>query len=287
MGYLGPITDALPEIPSTFEVLTDTRPNDTTLPPFMVSTTRGFLPRAHPVVHLPSDFDALTKILESMPIFQADGTPGLLASGKLGPTVDTDLPDLSAAVEKYSDDLPLQNALYRDYSFLASAYLLEPCHLRFLAGEEYGLGRDRLPKQISLPLSICAKISGFKPFMEYAGSYALYNYRLEDPQGGMEYDNLRLIRAFEKGLDPKSSEAGFVLVHVEMVKESGGLVSGALEALEGVEKNDRDLFEGGMAQVVGAMEKVNNTMERKYRYPAEEEKRDANVSRYVGKVEAE
>ena len=51
--------------------------------------------------------------------------------------------------------------------------------------------------------------------MEYAGSYALYNYRLEDPAKGLEYSNLRLIRAFEHGLDPSSSEAGFVLVHVD------------------------------------------------------------------------
>ena len=51
--------------------------------------------------------------------------------------------------------------------------------------------------------------------MEYAGSYALFNYRLEDPDRGLEYDNLRLIRAFEHGLDPSSSEAGFVLVPVD------------------------------------------------------------------------
>jgi len=49
--------------------------------------------------------------------------------------------------------------------------------------------------------------AGFKPFMEYAGSYALFNYRLEDPSRGLEYDNLRLIRAFEHGLDPKLDES--------------------------------------------------------------------------------
>jgi len=38
--------------------------------------------------------------------------------------------------------------------------------------------------------------AGFKPFMEYAGSYALFNYRLQDPALGLEYSNLRLIRAF-------------------------------------------------------------------------------------------
>lgn len=261
---LGPIKDALPEVPSTFDILDDPRSDDKTLPPFMVSTTRGFLPRAHPVVHLPSEFDQLTSILERMPLVTADGSRGLLMDGKLGDTVLNELPDLSPAVTKYSDDLPLQNALYRDYSFLASAYLLEPCHLRFMEGKEYGLGRDHLPRQISMPLSICAKISGFKPFMEYAGSYALYNYRLDNPDGEMDYDNLRLIRAFEKGLDPKSSEAGFVLIHVEMVKHSGGLVEGALKALEGVKEKDREVFEEGMGQVVMAMKKVNGVMERKF-----------------------
>lgn len=62
--------------------------------------------------------------------------------------------------------------------------------------------------------------------MEYASSYALYNWRLEDPGRGMEYANLRLIRAFECGLDPGSSEAGFVLTHVDMVRFSGGVVTG-------------------------------------------------------------
>lgn len=61
-----------------------------------------------------------------MPIKTADGSPGLLASCTLGEAVKT-LPDLSWAIEKHRDDLPLMNAIYRDYSFLASAYLLEPC----------------------------------------------------------------------------------------------------------------------------------------------------------------
>lgn len=50
------------------------------------------------------------------------------------------------------------NALYRDYSFLASAYLLEPCHERFVRGEGYGLARDRLPRSISLPIARCADL---------------------------------------------------------------------------------------------------------------------------------
>jgi indoleamine 2,3-dioxygenase len=106
--------------------------------------------------------------------------------------------------------------------------------------------------------------AGFKPFMEYAGSYALFNYRLQDPKRGLEYDNLRLIRAFEHGLDPKSSEAGFVLVHVDMVQNSGPLVDGVVSALEACEHNDREAFNTGMEKVVISMTKVNKVMESEY-----------------------
>lgn len=97
--------------------------------------------------------------------------------------------------------------------------------------------------------------------MEYAGSYALFNYRLQDPTKGLEYDNLRLIRAFEHGLDPKSSEAGFVLVHVDMVRNSGPLVDGVVSALSACESNDRDAFDDSLHKVVESMTKVNKVME--------------------------
>jgi indoleamine 2,3-dioxygenase len=97
--------------------------------------------------------------------------------------------------------------------------------------------------------------------MEYAGSYALFNYRLEDPSQGLEYDNLRLIRAFEHGLDPKSSEAGFVLVHIDMVRNSGPLVDGVMTALDACEHNDRQAFDISMRNIVSSMTKVNNVMD--------------------------
>ena len=142
----------------SFEVLRDTRPDDTSLPAFMVSTTRGFLPRQNPIVGLPKEFDVLESILTRMPIKTLDGTPGLLGTFTFGETVLSELPDLTHEIEKYRDNLPLMNALYRDYSFLASAYLLEPCHERFTKGEGYGLGRQTLPSVIALPISRCAEL---------------------------------------------------------------------------------------------------------------------------------
>jgi indoleamine 2,3-dioxygenase len=100
--------------------------------------------------------------------------------------------------------------------------------------------------------------------MEYAGSYALFNYCLEDPTKGLEYDNLRLIRAFEAGLDPTSSEAGFVLVHIAMVKESGALVKGAANMLNGCAARDREHFNDGLKTLVGGLSKVNAVMNSKF-----------------------
>ena len=106
---------------------------------------------------------------------------------------------------------------------------------------------------------------GFKPFMEYAGSYALFNYRLEDPALGLEYSNLRLIRAFERGLDATSSEAGFVLVHVNMVKHSGKLVQGTMEALDACKADSREDFNAGLRKVVNSMKSVNKVMNSRCR----------------------
>jgi len=77
----------------------------------------------------------------------------------------------------------------------------------------------------------------------------------------LEYDNIALIRAFEHGLDRTSSEAGFVLVHVDMVRHSGGLVRGVLKALQGVESDDRVLFDDGLEETLDALRKVNKTMD--------------------------
>ena len=142
-----------------FVVLDDPQPDNNSLPAFMVSITRGFLPRADPPVSLPAPaFSKVESLLQRMPVVTLDGTPGLLASGSLGDAVLAELPDLTDEVDKVRDNLPLVNALYRDYAFLASAYLLEPCHERFVRGEEYGLARDRLPRQIARPIARCAEM---------------------------------------------------------------------------------------------------------------------------------
>lgn len=96
----------------------------------------------------------------------------------------------------------------------------------------------------------------------------MYNFRLHDEARGLDYDNLRLIRAFECGHDPLSSEAGFMLVHVDMVKNSGPLVSGTMAALSALADDAatdattrRRAFNEGLRTVLGGMQRVNDVME--------------------------
>ncbi len=151
MGSVDPSSDG-------FQLLQDTRPDDMSMPAFMVSTTRGFLPRMNPIETLPPEFDILESILQRMPVKTLSGEPGLLAHSKLGDVVSAELPDLTEFVDKHQHNLPLMNALYRDYSFLASAYLLEPCHERFMRGESYGLARQVLPANVARPIARCAAL---------------------------------------------------------------------------------------------------------------------------------
>jgi indoleamine 2,3-dioxygenase len=139
---------------------------------------------------------------------------------------------------------------------------ISQCHSALLPKRKQCLGRPNNLATSITDIDVDHQYSaGFKPFMEYAGSYALYNYRLEDPNLGLDtYSNLRLIRAFELGLDPTSSEAGFVLIHVAMVRHSGELVAGAMKTLKACEEGNRYAFDEGMSEVVGAMTKVNKVM---------------------------
>ncbi|KAK2787465.1 hypothetical protein FQN52_007183 [Onygenales sp. PD_12] len=245
------------------------------LDPFTVTTSNGFLPVVTPNSYLPNVFQPLGSLLSRLPVAKHDGSPGLLATYGLGPAVLEELPDLTDEVNKLvtedgKPDLFMITAIFRDYSFLCSAYLLEPCWERWSKDHEagYGLGREVLPRSIARPLYRCAELVArldIPPFMSYAASYALYNYTLDNPSQGLEYSNMRLVRAFEKGLNPKSSEAGFILTHVDMVKESGALVSGAIRILDTLEKGqgarDRQEVNDGFREILRGMERVENCME--------------------------
>ena len=152
------------------------------------------MPRNKPLRVLPPRFADVESLLQRMPITREDGTPGLLASGQFGPAVLKELK--THAVDDVADPV-LVTALLRDYMFLASAYLLEPCHLGIVASGTYAEGRDHLPPAIAVPLeALGKKVRGY-PFLDYAHGYALNNwYRVDESKPLTDWTNLRLIRQF-------------------------------------------------------------------------------------------
>lgn len=202
---------------------------------FTLSSHRGFLPREDPITELPQKYKKLDNILKSMPINLPNGDKGLLANGDLGPLIDSGyLPMYD--VSNVEDSHELQ-ALFRDYAFLTSAYLLEPCDLQYRQDKTYGLGRSKIPACISVPFKQVADKLGNRPFMEYAQGYVLYNFRRIDKNRGMDIDNLDMIRKFHGGKD----ETGFTQVHVNLVQHTGEIVRHVNEGLENVvNRNSQD-----------------------------------------------
>ena len=136
------------------------------LDPFTITVHNGFMPLRTPTVDLPKVFDPIIRLAEDMPVVKLDGYPGLLAKYQLGPTIDLSdaLPDLTNEIDNLvtkdgKPDLALVTAVFRDYAFVASAYLLEPCYERWSKDlQGYGLGRERLPRQIAGPLVKTAEL---------------------------------------------------------------------------------------------------------------------------------
>ncbi|KAI9597205.1 hypothetical protein BDF19DRAFT_436193 [Syncephalis fuscata] len=220
---------------------------------FVVNDYNGFLPRQDPLVRLPKEYVSLENLLQRMSIKQPDGSPGLLEDNGFGNAVLKEFPEYD--VTRVTDTRIL-SALYRDLTFAASAYLLEPCDVQFRKTGEYGLGRDVLPRQIAVPLSAVAQKIGARPFMEYALSYALYNYRRVDPLRPLDYKNLKLIRTFSGNQD----EHGFILVHVAMVRYSNALVAACIRSLDAVETKDRKAFDSAMKDVRSIYNEIIGTL---------------------------
>lgn len=135
------------------------------LDPFTITTSTGFLPYATAPVDLPQPFQPLLSLVNRLPVVKADGKPGLLATYELGAATEAELTDLTNEVEKLvmpdgSPDRFTIAAVFRDYTFLASSYLLEPCWENWCKDPDggYGLGRDVLPQAVARPMYRCAEM---------------------------------------------------------------------------------------------------------------------------------
>lgn len=94
---------------------------------FSVNPTNGFLPINQPLTTLPKAYTPLQELLTQMPTRTDDGQEGLLArEGAIEDAVHK-LPNFVEQVNQETNPF-VQQALFRAYAFVASAYTLAPAH---------------------------------------------------------------------------------------------------------------------------------------------------------------
>jgi len=191
---------------------------------FEVNHLNGFLPKKSPLAVLPERYSELQVLIDEMPIKKANGQGGLLA-------IEGAIEDAVKKLKNYKDvlknedDIFINQALFRAYAFLASAYLLAPSHFSFQKTKKYGKAHRVLPSQISEPFVLVSKKLDVYPFLDYHYAYSLGNYVKIDDSKGYEWENLAMAAKFS-GMD---DERGFIMLHVDINQHSPQLVGSILD----------------------------------------------------------
>ena len=191
---------------------------------FEVNHLNGFLPKKSPLAVLPERYNELQVLIDEMPIKKANGQDGLLA-------IEGAIEDAVKKLKNYKDlvknedDIFINQALFRAYAFLASAYLLAPSHFSFQKTKKYGKAHRVLPSQISEPFVLVSKKLDVYPFLDYHYAYSLGNYVRIDDSKGYEWENLAMAAKFS-GMD---DERGFIMLHVDINQYSPQLVGSILD----------------------------------------------------------
>ena len=216
---------------------------------FNVSANHGFLPVKAPLVKLPSVYDDLQAVLDNMPVVLNENEFGYLntENGIVAPTLA--IKNHLADVEKEEDIFVLQ-ALFRSYSFLASAYLLEPSFQQFRKDGKYGKARNVLPANIAQPFCKVADKLNVFAWLDYHYAYSLGNYQKLDQHGDLNWENITMCNRFSGQPD----EVGFIMLHVDINRFSANLVGTVMQTIQALY--------GGVASVGDLLEKNWSTMKQ-------------------------
>ena len=194
---------------------------------FEVNHLNGFLPKKSPLAVLPERYSELQLLIDEMPIKKANGQGGLLSTEGAIEDAVKKLKNYKDLV-KNEDDIFINQALFRAYAFLTSAYLLAPSHFSFQKTKKYGKAHRLLPSQLSEPFVLVSEKLDVYPFIDYHYAYSLGNYVKIDSSKGYEWENLAMAAKFS-GMD---DERGFIMLHVDINQHSPQLVGSILDFLK-------------------------------------------------------
>jgi len=201
---------------------------------FDVSPEHGFLPISLPLETLPEPFTPLQQLLDLMPVVLGENKFGLLNTPNAIAEAVDELPNLIDHINKEYDVRIIQ-ALFRGYSFLASAYTLETSFQHYRKTGEYGKARNILPAQIAQPFCEVAEKLDVYPWLDYHYAYSLGNFRKKDHAGGLEWTNLDMCVRFSGQPD----EVGFIMLHVDINQHSPDLVGSVYHTLKALNVNNQ------------------------------------------------
>lgn len=172
--------------------------------------SRGFLPVADPLTHLPKVFSAWENLASEL--------PKLLMSNQLRQTIEKMPPfptDKLRTVREYDRAMLI-------LSFIGHAYVWsEQTPIKLL------------PKVLAQPWYAVAKKCGRPPVLSYA-SYALNNWRRINSELPIELGNIALLQNFHGGQD----EEWFVLVHIAIEAKATPAIQSIVLAQQGIKKHD-------------------------------------------------
>ena len=194
---------------------------------FEVNHLNGFLPKKSPLAVLPERYSELQLLIDEMPIKKANGQGGLLSTEGAIEDAVKKLKNYKDLV-KNEDDIFINQALFRAYAFLTSAYLLAPSHFSFQKTKKYGKAHRLLPSQLSEPFVLVSEKLDVYPFIDYHYAYSLGNYVKIDNSKGYEWENLAMAAKFS-GMD---DERGFIMLHVDINQHSPQLVGSILDFIK-------------------------------------------------------
>lgn len=220
---------------------------------FNVGPVHGFLPQHLPLKKLPPAYAVLQDILDKMPVQLSDTEYGYLHyPNKIEEAVAV-LPNYVDEVNRETDVCVLQ-ALFRGYSFLASAFTLESSFQHYRSTGHYGKARNILPIQIAQPFVAVAEKMDVYPWLDYHYAYSLGNFKKKDETAGLEWTNLEMCVRFSGQPD----EVGFIMLHVDINQHSADLVGSVMETLKAVGEGNLKKAEEALDMNMRTMTEMNN-----------------------------
>ena len=216
---------------------------------FEVNHLNGFLPKKSPLAVLPERYSELQVLIDEMPIKKANGQGGLLSTEGAIEDAVKKLKNYKDLV-KNEDDIFINQALFRAYAFLTSAYLLAPSHFSFQKTKKYGKAHRLLPSQLSEPFVLVSEKLDVYPFIDYHYAYSLGNYVKIDSSKGYEWENLAMAAKFS-GMD---DERGFIMLHVDINQHSPQLVGSILDFIK---SKDNSGVNQSLNNCLSSMKRIN------------------------------